>query len=210
MNHFVVTVLLTTVLLLHQSGITSSETLQLEYFTSTSLECNENKLNTSNNSIIKQKYWLIPAGVLLNQSTTNGHLRIDLNNFTLTIDRINDPDFGKYYCLLVRSDFSIDNIEYGINVDGPYYGDLLQIYSKKAMIGGIAAGSLFAVVAGSCTVWQLRYRNKNKRNKAVDEKDKATDGFDMTAAYENAVMESDERNVELNGQVSTTTEHNQL
>jgi hypothetical protein len=40
-----------------------------------------------------------------------------------------------------------------LNVDGPYYGDLLEKYKENAKIGGIAAAVLFIIVGGSCFLW---------------------------------------------------------
>jgi len=52
------------------------------------------------------------------------------------------------------------------------------------MIGGIAAGTLFVIVAGSCLVWTFRHRQRDQRNRAVDELDKTINGFDMKS-YDN-------------------------
>lgn len=200
--HFVSMVLLTTFLLLHQIVVTLSDNLQLEYFTSAVLECNENSLNFTNSANINRRYWLIPAGVLLNKSSTDKHVQVDFN-FTLTINEINDSDFGKYYCLLTRSDYSVDTIEHGINVDGPYYGNLPEIYSKRAMIGGIAAGSLFVVATGSCLLWQLNYVKKNRYNKKADKLHQLLNELDMKA-YDNIGMEPDEMNGEIQSKVGSS------
>lgn len=166
-----------------------AEDFHLEYYTSVTLECDDTKYNFTNTAQINERYWLIPSGDII--SAQGG-------NFSLTVHRISDSDFGHYFCILVRSDLSIDRIMHGVNSDGPYFGDLLEKYTNKAIVGGIAAGSLFVVVAGSCLVWQLRYQRKSSRNKAVDELDKAIDGYDLRA-YDNVGVDNIELEEKKNG-----------
>lgn len=164
------------------------EDFKLEYYETVSLECNEADYNFTNTQPIKSRSWLAPDGNLINASK-DGQYDID-SNFTLTVHRISDNDFGYYFCIIVRSDYTVDRIVHGVNVDGPYFGDLLEKYKKNAMIGGIAAGTLFVIVAGSCLVWQLRFQQRSHRNKAVDELDKAIDGYDLRA-YDNVGADID-------------------
>ncbi|XP_045203899.2 uncharacterized protein LOC123556897 [Mercenaria mercenaria] len=170
---------------------TIAEEYKLEYYETVSLECDASRYNFTSTQPVVKKYWLVPNGNLVSASEASGHFEID-SNFTLTVNRISDDDFGYYFCLLVRDDHNLDRIVHGLNTDGPFFGDLLEKYKKNAMIGGIAAGTLFVIVAGSCIVWQLRYQRKSQRNKAVDELDKAIDGYDLRA-YDNVAID----NVEL-------------
>lgn len=168
---------------------TVGKDFSLEYYETVSLDCNESNYNFTSSESVTTRYWLVPDGNLISDSQQDGHYEID-SNFTLTVHRISDNDFGHYFCLLVRSNYTVDRIVHGVNVDGPYFGDLLEKYKKNAIIGGIAAGSLFVIVAGSCLVWQLRYQQRSNRNKAVDELDKAIDGYDLRA-YDNVGIEGD-------------------
>lgn len=169
-----------------------AEDFELEYYKNVAMECDETQHNFSSTVAIEEKHWMIPNGQLILVNSSDFHFVID-NNFTLFIDRIDDDDFGIYRCLIVRSDFNIDVIEHTLNIDGPYFGDLLSKYRHNAMIGGIAAGSLFVVLAGSCIIWQLRYHKRDERNKAVDVLDKTIDGYDLKA-YDNVAIESDNKN----------------
>ncbi|KAH3843010.1 uncharacterized protein LOC127876700 [Dreissena polymorpha] len=182
--------------------------LQKEYFDNVEMSCNENDtmFNFTSSASIAKRYWLLPNGTLL-YSNTNTSANVDIapDNFTLTVYKISDTDFGYYYCLLVRSDNTVDTIAYGLNTDGPYYGDLLAIYSRKAMVGGIAAGILFAILAGFCAVWQLRYKTRVRRNRTVDDIDKAIDGFDLKA-YDNVALELDDKRSGSNGVATSSVD----
>lgn len=165
------------------AGIVVCDELQLEYYTSAQFECDDTMYNFTSSADIKHRYWLLPSGELIVTNTSDAHITID-DNFALTVDKIEDEDFGHYFCLLVRDDFTVDRIVHGLNTGGPFYGDLFEKYTQKAMIGGIAAGTLFVIVAGSCLVWTFRHRQRDQRNRAVDELDKTINGFDMKS-YDN-------------------------
>jgi hypothetical protein len=178
---------------------TIAEDFHLEYYSTVTLECDDTKYNFTNSGQINKRYWLVPNGELISASQGSGHFEIENSNFTLTVNKISDDDFGHYFCILVRSGNNLDRIMHGVNTDGPYFGDLLKKYKHNAIIGGIAAGSLFVVVAGSCIVWQLRYQRKSQRNKAVDELDKAIDGYDLRA-YDNVGIDNVELEEKNNGE----------
>lgn len=165
-----------------------AEEFYLEYYTTVSMDCDDSKYNFTSSQHIEKRYWLLPDSSLLQSGQNNKHVNID-SNFTLTINKIDDNDFGYYFCLVVRSDHSVDRIRHGLNVNGPYFGDLLEKYRKNAIIGGIAAGTLFVIVAGTCLVWHMRYQTRERKNKAVDELDKAIHGFDLKA-YDNVGLDN--------------------
>jgi hypothetical protein len=178
-----------------------AEDFHLEYYSNVSIDCDESKHNFTNAARIENRYWLLPNGSLVDNTTTNKQLQIG-SNFNLTILKIIDSDFGYYFCLLIRSDHTVDRIVHSLNIDGAYYGDLLEKFKRNAIIGGIAAGTLFVAVAGCCLVWQLRYQKREQKNKAVDELDKAIDGFDLKA-YDNVGLEDDDAEIKKGGTPKT-------
>ena len=166
--------------------------IQVEYYTEVILDCDETEYNFTQSNPAS-KYWLLPDGNLTketNPSNKNVLIGTDMSNLTLTIKRLDDSDFGWYYCIIVWNDHTLDKIRHGVNVDGAYFGDLLEKYRHNAMIGGIAAAILFAILAGSCIIWHCRYRRNDARNQAVDDLDKAIEGFD-TKVYDNMGAEMD-------------------
>ena len=179
-------------LLLVCHTLCQAEDFHLEYYTDLTLNCGETEYNFTNTNPAT-KYWLLPNGDFMTETVPeNKRIAIgaDMSNFTLTITKLDDPDFGWYYCIIVWTDHSIDRIRHGVNVDGPFYGDLLDKYRHNAMIGGIAAGSLFVLLAGSCIIWHCRYRGRDDRSKVVDDLDKAIEGFDVNA-YDNMAADVD-------------------
>ena len=199
------------VLCLRLVFVTSHTTdVKQEYFTTAVFPCEYDRYNFTSNSPIKSKYWLLPNSTYLNRNHNTNGSRVYIDaNFTLTVQHIDDDDFGYYFCLLIRDDHSIDSIRLGLNTDGPYFGDLAAIYAKKAMIGAIAGGSLFLILAGSCLVNQFRYHKRSQRNKAVDDLDKAIDGYDLKsynnvgAELEDEVVIRDKGDGVMNGDTAT-------
>ncbi|WAQ97884.1 hypothetical protein MAR_022257 [Mya arenaria] len=176
-------------------GMALGTELQIEYYEPAHIDCDHTAYNFTSDKTIMEQYWLLPNGNIIQSSSNKSDNHIVMyQNFSITINKISDQDFGYYYCLLVRSDYSVDRIVHGLNTDGPYYGDLLKKYTHKAMIGGIAAGTLFVVLAGCCVVWQFHYHRRARRNEAVDELDKTINGYDLKA-YDNVGLE-----VEANGE----------
>lgn len=182
--------------------VCKGDEIHLEYYAQVSLSCDAEKYNITNAQDIVKRYWLLPNGDLIKVQTKTEHLNFD-SNFTLTVEKIDDPDFGYYYCLMVRSDNTIGKIRHGLNVDGADFSGLLEKYRKNAIIGGIAAGTLFVIVSGFCLVWQLRYQRRDQRNKAVDELDNAINVFDLKE-YDNVGFEEakTDRQSATNGKAS--------
>jgi len=186
-----------------------AEDLHLKYYTDATMECDEIAHNISTSSPIVRKYWLFPKGQLY-ESTANStrHLVFDGANGTLTVKRIDDDDFGKYYCIIVHGDNSLSRISHGLNLNGAYFGNLLELYKQKAMVGGIAAGILFAIISSFCICYQLRYRRRSQRNNAVDELDKAIDGYDLKA-YDNVAVDAADTQVEQDDRADGVTDLDQ-
>ena len=169
-----------------------AEEYQLEYYTELTLSCDVTEYNFTHSNPAS-KYWLLPDGNLTRETDDNNKRMVvgkDMTNFTLTLKRLDDPDFGWYYCIIVWNDNSVSHIRHGVNIDGAFYGDLLDRYRHNAMIGGIAAAILFVILAGSCIVWHCRYHKRDDGNQAMEDLDKAIDGFD-TRAFDNMALEKD-------------------
>ena len=180
-----------------------AEEYQLEYYTELTLSCDETEYNFTQTNPAS-KYWLLPDGNLTRETgEDNKRMAVgkDMTNFTLTLKRLNDPDFGWYYCLIVWGDHSVSHIRHGVNIDGAFFGDLLDRYRHNAMIGGIAAGILFAILAGTCIVWHCRYQKHDDGNQAVEDLGKAIDGYD-TKAFDNIALEKDSAQKEYINNVS--------
>ena len=173
----------------------------LKYYAELTISCDETEYNFTHTNPAN-KYWLLPDGNLIHE-TDDKTMAVgkDMTNFTLTLKRLDDPDFGWYYCIIVWNDHSVSQIRHGVNIDGPYYGDLLERYRHNAMIGGIAAAILFAILAGSCIIWHCRYQKHDDGNQAVEDLDKAIDGFD-TKAYDNMALDKDDARKEYINNVS--------
>lgn len=166
------------------------EDVKVPYFHQVTLECTDSSVNLTNYdpANLHSRYWIFPSGKVYDNDNSapicgrNKCWEMNPLGFNVTIKRINDDDFGVYYCVLVLNDSSIRVLRKGLNVDGPYYGDLLEKYKENAKIGGIAAAVLFIIVGGSCFLWNCRY---NKRKSKMNKENGNLTDINMVHTYEN-------------------------
>lgn len=139
---------------------------QLEYNRQFNLICDSPELNltTDHSNPFSKLFWILPSGEQINGNverdsffTSGTHP----DGWNLTLVGVDDADFGEYVCVLVTPDQHIFSIKFGINVDGPYFGDLWAKYRYRAMIGGIAGGSSMLFIALVCAVHHFRYRTED-------------------------------------------------
>lgn len=155
---------------------TAKDNVQVEYFTTTTLVCDNLSLNLtttpSNGANIQAKYWILPSGQKID-NTSVAEMRkgerawaiSDWSSYNITITSVDDEDFGVYYCVIVRNNYNVDIVKKGINEDGPDYRKLMERYRHNAMIGGIAAAVLFIIICGSCLLHHFRYGKKKSKAK---------------------------------------------
>ena len=121
----------------------------IEYFEKVDLDCA--KFYKDSNVIHSVQAWILPSGeVWMPGAVTDfrsGHIDIRNNGFVLSIDRLDDDDFGMYYCIVDTGANGTHIVKIGINVDGPYYGpELMKEIKHDAMVGGIAAGCVLVLL----------------------------------------------------------------
>lgn len=140
---------------------------KIEYFESVQLDCA--KFNTEG-TIQSVQAWILPSGeVRETQNPVNDkHIYLTDNGFSLRIDRLDDPDFGIYYCIVYKGVNSTGVIKIGINVDGPYYNPaFLHDLTDGAKVGGIAAGCALVVLI---FLWIFCKYLSRKRERFMDHK----------------------------------------
>ena len=163
--------------------------LHQEYYTEAKLGCDNADNQTSKDLLKVNKYWLMPDGMLLSKAvTTRGKRNID-GNFTLHISKINDGDFGLYYCITVFNDSSINIQRHGLNIDGALFDSLNHSYARRAVVGAIAAASVLVIMLLIYSLYRLRFSKKAIRRKMiVEDLHKGIDRF-STQFYDNVGFE---------------------
>lgn len=145
--------------------------IMVEYYTSVNLPCDDYTLNyTTNNrnrqDMIKHKFWILPSNEIVDNQTVRKNIELSTSweNFSLTIQRINDADFGYYTCIIVTDNVLLTkSVRRGVNIDGPSFGDLDSKYRHNAMVGGIAAAIMFVLIGSTCLIWNFRFARKMDR-----------------------------------------------
>ncbi|XP_060073305.1 uncharacterized protein LOC132553110 [Ylistrum balloti] len=187
-----------------------ADNIKVEYFNTTTLKCDNSKLNITTNpgnaANIQAKYWILPSGEKIDNTSISKIQRgklawiiSDWFDFSLTITDVNDEDFGMYYCVIVRNNYQVDVIPKGLNIDGPDYSKLIKRYRHNAMVGGIAAGSLFVIICGACLIHHFRYSSKRTDRKEGIELDggcydnEAVNASDGLKPYVKAEVETSEK-----------------
>ncbi|KAL4230065.1 hypothetical protein ACF0H5_010450 [Mactra antiquata] len=143
----------------------------IEYFEQVHLECA--KFNEGG-TILSVQAWILPNGDVRHpwQPVEDKHVYITDNGFSLKIDRLDDADFGIYYCVVDKGINNTDVIKIGINVDGPYFGpEMKEELIHDAKIGGIAAGCAVVLLV---ILWVACGQISRKRLKANYERKMAS------------------------------------
>ncbi|XP_062615737.1 uncharacterized protein LOC134277421 [Saccostrea cucullata] len=179
------------------------QNIKVEYFSSATLPCDNKDLNFTMNpggqSGVASKYWILPTGSLVDNTSKSDlveknvyrwTLSENFSNFNLTINRVNDEDFGMYICVIVFRDSTIKIVRRGLNLDGADFSKLEEKYKENAIIGGIAAACLFVVFSAACVIWQCRYSSREKRT----QKEGLEKGDPTEKAFDNSAIEVDETN----------------
>ena len=167
--------------------------LHQEYYTVAKLHCEttgKENGTTKDNPDVVNRYWLLPNGNLVHQtSDISEKFKLDAN-FTLTVNKIADEDFGKYFCLLVLNDSSVLIHRHGLNVDGAAFDTLHESYAKRAVIGTVAAAALVLSMLVVYVIYKIQFSKKAKRRKMIAEDlSKGVNRY-STAFYDNVGFEA--------------------
>uniref|UniRef100_A0A0B7A588 Ig-like domain-containing protein n=1 Tax=Arion vulgaris TaxID=1028688 RepID=A0A0B7A588_9EUPU len=114
-------------------------------------------------------HWLLPSGEVVGIVTQPSNDRYNFvnNGSTLLIKSIDKTDFGVYFCLVTTNSERLvyRSIKLGLNVDGPYFGDLWERYSPNLKMGFLASGVVFLIMSMFCynlSQFQDRYDRPKK------------------------------------------------
>lgn len=124
----------------------------LLYGSTAVLRCADESFNPSHFTSARFQ-WILPSTSIINESSPfdSRHYSFHDNGSTLVVNAIDKPDFGWYHCLVLTDPFSVHaTVRLGVNVNGPYFGDLLEKYSSNMKTGLAAGGVVFIVMAMFC------------------------------------------------------------
>ncbi|XP_067663926.1 uncharacterized protein [Haliotis asinina] len=167
--------------------------ITVRYFVDVSLHCDSLALNISDNmSQVQKLYWILTDGVLVDGTSNNlpQNLALSTNGFTLNITKVSDSMFGYYHCVILFKDNTVKAVRKGVNVDGADFTELHDQYRSNAIIGGIAAGVMVAIVGVSCLVWHYRFK-KDFNDREDLYKPDSTNG--TVVAYDNTAVEMEDK-----------------
>lgn len=122
----------------------------LKYFEKVDLNCSEFSRIGVIHSV---QAWILPSGEIWQHDTNHAgkHMEIKNNGLILSIDRLDDADFGVYYCIADTGDKGMHVVKIKVNMDGPFYQKEIK---HNLMVGGIGAGStlvIFIIIWLLCT-----------------------------------------------------------
>lgn len=137
----------------------------VQYDEMVNLTCENAMVNWTTTPGWGEIMWIIPNGEILSLNggyiSKNERAEIQQQGKMLVVRKIDDPDFGKYYCLARTGAGPYMLVQKGINVDGAYYGDLMAKYQMNLIIGASAAACLLVLIISLCALYNLRYRNSS-------------------------------------------------
>ncbi|XP_052801354.1 uncharacterized protein LOC128232056 isoform X2 [Mya arenaria] len=126
---------------------------KVEYFARVFLNCSE---TGSKNVTLAVYFWILPSGDVVypgSKDMPKQNVELMDNGFVLQVDKVDDIDFGLYYCIIQTGPNSTGIVKRGLNVDGPYFGPAyMDNIGHSAMVGGIAAGCTLVLLTA---VWLI-------------------------------------------------------
>ena len=167
--------------------------LRQEYYTEAKLHCDttakQNRTDVDSPDVVN-RYWLLPNGNLLHKtSALSDKVQVDVN-FTLTVNKVSDEDFGKYFCILVLNDSSIQIHQHGLNIDGAAFDALHESYAKRAIIGIISAAAILLFILVVYAIYRVQFSKKARRRKLIaDDLIKGINRY-STTFYDNVGFEA--------------------
>lgn len=170
------------------------DNFQVMYDKSFNLTCENKHYNMSASPEMDKPryyYWILPNGAYLGTDGTEmvENERVFISGIgrnygkILTIRKADDADYGIYNCLVKTHAQKFKLVaRKGINVDGPYYGDLLDKYRTNIIIGVCAGGGLLVLCIIGCLVYHLRYRTDEEEE---EDEEKLNGGITEIHAHDN-------------------------
>ncbi|KAK6976724.1 hypothetical protein BgiMline_023170 [Biomphalaria glabrata] len=115
--------------------------------------------------------WILPNTKVLNDTTVldNQHYSWMNNGASLLIYNIDRPDFGIYHCLVQTLSNNIHTVvKLGININGPYFGNLWEIYSPNMKIGLISGFVVLVVMSMFCYNYDQFQAKHDLKEKTIE------------------------------------------
>lgn len=138
-----------------------------------------------------ERLWILPNDDLIVPGTTNGHERVQVleGGAVLQVLEVEDEDFGWYYCLIhvVPLDSFLLR-KSGLNVHGPYWGDLYDLKYKGMVTTGLVAGAVCFVVTGVLCFLYGRQQSRLEKQ-AEEERDRDPEMAKATGGHINPAFQ---------------------
>ncbi|XP_074657038.1 uncharacterized protein LOC141910215 [Tubulanus polymorphus] len=134
----------------------------VDYGSSVDIDCNTNR--TLNANTADDIAWILPDNKQVANGYNDGKLIVTNNGANLRIERVSAADTGFYHCLLVNGTQRL-LVKRGLNIYGPEWNNLAEVYKYGAFVGGIAAAVLLVLISGACLVYKFRWVDPAKRNR---------------------------------------------
>lgn len=174
------------------------------YYSDAILVCNETPIqNRTQNSeyidtniykTLTNQVWLLPNGNVISNTNASGRewrvqVSMQLSRSVLMIHRIDDVDFGIYWCIQVWNDSSIDATKHSLNIDGPPMHAFYDRQKNNVIVGVAAAGVVLSVIVLVYIVWYFRCSERVQRKKRLSgDLAKGVNRY-STEIYDNVGME---------------------
>ncbi len=147
--------------------------------------------------------WLLPNGDLVKKTNTNDRVIFYEEGKHIMVREVDDVDFGIYNCIVqVSGTENYVIIQKGININGPYWGDLGKKYRTNFIVGGIAAAAVCALMIGMCYCMnhgQTLDAEEAERLKGTDLWKSNTQGIDNMGVELQSSTHSETKKVPLDG-----------
>ncbi len=136
--------------------------------------------------------WMKPDLAILNSTYDDGRVRVEPSNWTLTVGNISHGDLGLYHCMVQETYGGILMVRMGINVKGPFFTDMWEMYRMNTIIGCSAFGVFLILCLLFWLIYRFQWKEPNKvgptfeADFAHDNKPGSANGYAAGSAQEPA------------------------
>ncbi|XP_076468108.1 uncharacterized protein LOC143298946 [Babylonia areolata] len=135
-------------------GRSQLQAVEVLYHSAVNFTCSEPPGPPPSGGDQVRRMWILPSDDLVEAGTRHERVEVQENGTVLHVLNVEDEDFGWYYCLVrvtsaagAEERYSVSR--HGLNVQGPYWGDLYQLRYKGMLSTGLIAGAICFVAMGA-------------------------------------------------------------
>ncbi|XP_012935852.1 uncharacterized protein LOC106011282 [Aplysia californica] len=140
--------------------------------------------------------WMFPNGEVVNPNSPplDKHYSFNANGSILLVHDVDRDDFGLYFCLVSLPPNMLVHVavRLGLNVNGPFYGDLNEKYQPRLKVGLFAGLVVFVVMSMLCFNLDQTQHRLDRPNTGSSKNKRRSPSYEEEMYQVNTAFQADE------------------